>query len=408
MGAREGKAVSAYAAALRKALDGYLAGGGTQKDLAKAIGTSPTSVTRHLQGKRITPRKQLRAIKAFLEAQGFPCPDEVWAELEDLCGQAHLASDCPIVQRDHLEEELARACAEHQRARWDAEQQHGLQQRADRLAEDLRQAQASAQRAERTRRILQERVSVQDQKLLKATCYIHNVEAELAHHKEQAGLLNTENAVLREQNRRLVEEQTAVPAPQYIYIPLQPSPVVQAAATARVTGAAALLQGQVSLHGLAVAGAVAPYGTGPLHEQDQYGYGYRTTPEQHPYNAMPYDTAGTQAAPHGYQDDATTRSYPQQDAYVWEAWAAAPHATSSYDAWHSEGSTAGPLLAPANAGPSLHTSAASPGNLPHPHDENAQQPAPAARSNRAAPPRRRAGVVPTLTLLAFLVGSRLL
>ncbi|KOU69767.1 hypothetical protein ADK61_36615 [Streptomyces sp. XY66] len=147
MGAREGKAVSAYAAALRKALDGYLAGGGTQKDLAKAIGTSPTSVTRHLQGKRITPRKQLRAIKAFLEAQGFPCPDEVWAELEDLCGQAHLASDCPIVQRDHLEEELARACAEHQRARWDAEQQqHGLQQRADRLAEDLRQAQASAQR----------------------------------------------------------------------------------------------------------------------------------------------------------------------------------------------------------------------------------------------------------------------
>lgn len=47
-------------------MDGYLAGGGTRKDLAKALGTSPSSVTRHLQGKRITPRKQLRAIKAHL------------------------------------------------------------------------------------------------------------------------------------------------------------------------------------------------------------------------------------------------------------------------------------------------------------------------------------------------------
>ncbi|MFD6115306.1 hypothetical protein ACFWG0_35145 [Streptomyces yangpuensis] len=123
---------------------------------------------------------------------------------------------------------------------------------------------------------------------------------------------------------------------------------------------------------------------------------------------MSYDTAGTQAAPHGYQDDAATRPYPQQDAYVWEAWAAAPYATSSYDAWDYEGSTAGPLPAPANAEPCLHTSAASPGHLSHPHDENAEQPALAARSNRGAPPRRRAGAVPTLMLLAFLVGSRLL
>ncbi|MFE5809877.1 hypothetical protein [Streptomyces sp. NPDC056491] len=120
MGAPEGTVAYAYATALRKALDGYLAGGGTQKDLAKVLGTSATSVTRHLQGKRITPRKQLRAIKAHLEAQGFPCADEVWDELEELCGQAHLASESPAVQRDHLEEELARACAEHQQVRWEA------------------------------------------------------------------------------------------------------------------------------------------------------------------------------------------------------------------------------------------------------------------------------------------------
>ncbi|MFE6085984.1 hypothetical protein [Streptomyces virginiae] len=403
MGAPEGTVAYTYATALRKALDGYLAGGGTQKDLAKALGTSPTSVTRHLQGKRITPRKQLRAIKAHVEAQGFPCPDEVWAELEELCGQAHLASESPVVQRDHLEEELARACAEHQQVRWDAEKQlHGVQQRADRLAEDLRQALVGTQGAERTSHHLQKRVTVQDQSLLKATCYIHNVEAELAHHKEQAGLLRTENGVLREQNRRLVEEQTTVPAPQYIYIPLRPGPEVRTAATAEIAGAAGFPQGQLPQQP-AVAGAVAPYGTGqtgPLHEQDQYGYGYRV-PDQFPYTAMSYDVAVAQSAPYSYQGDAPTHPHAAQDAYVYEAWTAAAYGTGTYDAWDCTGSGGDSLRTPAHAKPAAPTSAATPGHLPHPADQNAEQQAP-TRPNRTAPPRGRAGAVPTLALLAVL------
>ncbi|MFF1344305.1 helix-turn-helix domain-containing protein [Streptomyces sp. NPDC058290] len=157
MGAPEGTV--AYATALRKALDGYLAGGGTQTAIATGLGTSTASVSRYLSGERIAPREKLHAIKAFLEARSLPCPEGVWAELDELCGKAHLASGAAAVQRDHLKEELARACAEHQRAQWIAKQQlHGLEQRADRLTEDLRQALARAQLAERTSRILQERV----------------------------------------------------------------------------------------------------------------------------------------------------------------------------------------------------------------------------------------------------------
>ncbi|MGW3327203.1 hypothetical protein [Streptomyces virginiae] len=55
----EGAVAYAYATALREALDGYLAGGGTQK----ALGTGPD---------RIAPREKLHTIKANLEAQSFP------------------------------------------------------------------------------------------------------------------------------------------------------------------------------------------------------------------------------------------------------------------------------------------------------------------------------------------------
>ncbi|WP_406347896.1 hypothetical protein OH787_40435 (plasmid) [Streptomyces sp. NBC_01547] len=78
------------------------------------------------------------------------------------------------------------------------------------------------------------------------------------------------------------------------------------------------------------------------------------------------------------------------------------YATSAYDVW-----TASPFLTPANAEPSLHTSTASPGPLPHPEDNNAQQTA-RARPNHTTPQRRRAGAVPTLALLAVLVGTHIL
>ncbi|MER7828070.1 hypothetical protein ABTX85_36560 [Streptomyces sp. NPDC096097] len=420
MGAPEGTAAYVYATALRKALDGYLASGGTQKDLAKALGTSPTSITRHLQGERITPRKQLRAIKAYLEAQGVPCPDEVWAELEELCSQAHLASDSPAVQRDHFKEELARACAEHQRARWDAEKQlHGLEQRADRLAEDLRQALARAQRAERTRRILQERVTVQDQSLRKAGDYARGIEDELAQEKKQSGLARTEADVLREQNRRLFEEKPAVatpetqhvPVPQYIYIPVPGLAVEPVTAAAEVTSAASSPQWQVAPPEPSNIEPAELYRTTAHHEEDQYGYeaygsGYYWSPDQHGYDTLfANNGVGTQAAPYGYQEDAPTRPHPQTDPYGNDPWVVSPYDPVSYDAQGYEECTAGPLPTPMDRQPSLHTPAAP---LPHQDDENTLQPAPAARPNHTTPPRAKAGAVPTLALLAVLVVPHLL
>ncbi|MFE9482879.1 hypothetical protein ACFYNM_30240 [Streptomyces spororaveus] len=419
MGAPEGKAAYAYAAALRKALDGYLAGGGTQKDLARAIGTSPTSVTRHLKGRRITPRKQLRAIKAYLQAQGVPCPDEVWAELEELCDQAHLASKSPAVQRDHLAGELARVCAEHQRARWIAEKQlHGLEQRADRLAEDLRQALTRARSAERTRRILQERVTVQDRSLRKAGDYAHTIEDELAREKKQSGLLRREADVLREQNSRLLEEKPAVAAPatqpghahtQYIYIPVPGLAVETVPTTAEAGSAASSPQWQVPPPQPPDVGPGDLYRTSPLHEEDQYGYeaygsGY-CSPDQHSYDTLLANNgAGTWAAPYGYQEDATTRPHPQTDPYGNEPWVASPYDPITYDArGHQEDAASHPP-----GEPSLHTPAAPPTPLPHQKDENAQQPARTARPNHTTPPRIKAGALPTLALLAVVVGARLL
>ncbi|GGS34457.1 hypothetical protein Snoj_01020 [Streptomyces nojiriensis] len=424
MGAPEGTVAYAYATALRKALDGYLTGGGTQTKLARALSTSKASVTRYLNGDRIAPRRQLPAIKAFLEGQGFPCPVEVWAELDELCGRAHLASGAAAVQRDHLKEELARACGEHQRAQWIAEKQlHGLQQRADRLAEDLRQALARAQRAERTRRILQERVTVQDQSLRKAGDFVRGIEDELAQQKKQSGLLGTENGVLREQNRRLLEEKppvaapatqlSHVPTPHYIYIPVPGLAVETGTATADVTGAASSPQRQVLPQELPSAGPAELYGTTPFHEEDQYGYeaygsGY-WTPDPPTYDALfAYDVAGTQPASYYYQGNATTYPYSQHDAYSYQAWAAAPCDTGTYDARGYGEWASSPLPAPVDGEPSLHAPATPPAPLLHQDDENAQQPAPAARPNRTAPPRGRAGALSALALLAVLVGSRVL
>ncbi|MBT2545790.1 hypothetical protein J7E99_35235 [Streptomyces sp. ISL-44] len=200
--------------------------------------------------------------------------------------------------------------------------------------------------------------------------------------------------------------------PHYVYIPLPPSPTAEtAAATAEPVEAASPPQ-WVPPQELPNAGPAEPYGTAPLPQQDQYdyepyGYGY-WTPDQLTYDALfAYNVAGTQPAPHGYQEDATARPDRQHDAYGSEAWAAAPYDTSTYDVWGHEQWIAGPLLTPVDGEPSLHTPAAPRVPPPHQEDKNARQPARAARPNHTAHPRGRAGALPTLALLAVLFGARL-
>ncbi|MFE5809876.1 hypothetical protein [Streptomyces sp. NPDC056491] len=116
---------------------------------------------------------------------------------------------------------------------------------------------------------------------------------------------------------------------------------------------------------------------------------------------MSYDVAVAQSAPYGYQDDAPTHPHAAQDAYMYEAWAAAAYDTGTYDAWDYAGLAGDSLRTPAHAEPAAPIAAATPGHLPHPAAQNAEQQA-STRPNRTAPPRGRAGAVPTLALLTVL------
>ncbi|MGW7348006.1 hypothetical protein [Streptomyces sp. NPDC054854] len=208
----EERAAAVYAAALRKALAGFTASGGTQKEIAKALNAAPATLSRYLSGERVAPRDFLRALRGYLEERGMPWPHEIYEELDALCGHAHTASGSPAVQLAQLREELARLRHEQQQAQQVGEARLAdLEHQAGQLAQQLQEALDRAQTAEGSRKILLARVERQDDSLRHAQDYIHQVEAELTQQREQARQLQLEVGVLREQNRRLVEERQSVP-----------------------------------------------------------------------------------------------------------------------------------------------------------------------------------------------------
>ncbi|MFJ8212122.1 helix-turn-helix domain-containing protein [Streptomyces sp. NPDC096033] len=208
----EERAAALYADALRKALAPFLAVGGTQKEIAAALNTAPATLSRYLSGERVASQRFLRDLRNYFQEQGMPWPPEVYENLDRLCGKAHAASGSPTVQLAQLKEELERLGLEQQKDRQISEARLGeLQQQADRLTRELQEALDRAQTAEGLSEILQARVAQQDDSLRHAQDYIHQVEAELAQQREQAEQLQRALGVLREQNRRLVEEQQHVP-----------------------------------------------------------------------------------------------------------------------------------------------------------------------------------------------------
>ncbi|MYV76197.1 MFS transporter [Streptomyces sp. SID1046] len=264
---------AAYAAALRETVDRYLATGGTQKKMATALHVSPGTLSRYLSGQRVAARATLHDMRAFLQEQEPPLEDIDWAKLETLCERAHAASGSPAVQLAQLKEELARVREEIAAVREEQEQDHHvaderlaeLEEQALDLADQLRQALARAHTAEEERdrlqdRVteqdeslrhargteaeltrqqeqalarahaaegerdrLQDRVGEQDESLRHARDYVHRMEAELTRQQDQASGLLRELAVLRVQNRRLLEDQQAVSTPE-----TQPAPGVAA------------------------------------------------------------------------------------------------------------------------------------------------------------------------------------
>ncbi|MDF6016907.1 helix-turn-helix domain-containing protein [Streptomyces sp. JH34] len=208
-GSEEGAAAgAAYAAALRDVVDGFLATGGTQKDIAAALYISQAALSRYLSGDRVASYDFLRKLRAFLEERGLLWDQETGDLLDALCSQAHATSGSPAVQLVQIREELDRLRDEQQHAKRVADTRLAdLETQARDLAAKLAQALDHARTTEGARALLQEQVREQDESLRHAQDYIHQIEADLSEQRKQARLLQQEVGVLRKQNQRLVEEQ---------------------------------------------------------------------------------------------------------------------------------------------------------------------------------------------------------
>ncbi|UXY40485.1 helix-turn-helix domain-containing protein [Streptomyces albidocamelliae] len=420
----------------------YRDGGGTQKKIAAATGISATTLSRYLSGERVLPPDRLRAIRAYLEAQPVDFPDGFWEEVEELCGEAHRASGSPSVQRVQLAEDLARAEAdlarakekldraqeqlaqargEHQQAQQIAEGRlHALERRLRRLTEQLRKALVRARNTERARKYLEKRLAEHDQSLRQAQDYARRIEAELAQQEEQAERLVKEVGVLRKQNRQLIEESTAVPAPstqlsgytytpQHVSVPVQPG-LETVAAAAEPVEAASPPQGQVAWPDLPYE-PCEPYGTTYLLQQDQlnYGYGYGTSDERTSAELLAGRFADTQLVAAGYPQAATLDPYPPYDTPA-DVWTWDP----VHSAWNLAEALASPLPALTYDESPLPAPAISPvlaarreAEEPRNGADEAPPLAPATQHARTGPRRRRAGALPTAALIAALFGSHL-
>ncbi|WP_299542454.1 hypothetical protein [uncultured Streptomyces sp.] len=205
-----GVPAKAYAGALREAVAGYLAAGGTQRAIANAVPVAYSTVSRYLSGDRILSAADLPKLRAFLAGQGHPMDDQAYGRLEDLCRAAHTASGSPATQLAQLQTDLARLKDEHSTALTE------LGDQAARLTELEDQAARLTELEDQTARLTGQleqaldQIEKQNRNLEHAQGYTRQIEAELADQQEQARLLRGEVDVLREQNRRLIEEQ--VPA----------------------------------------------------------------------------------------------------------------------------------------------------------------------------------------------------
>jgi ABC-type transporter Mla subunit MlaD len=189
---------------------GYLATGGTQRAIARAISYEFSSVSRYLSGERVLPAKDLPVLRSFLTEQGHPLDDHVTDRLEELCRAAHAASGSPAVQLEQTRYDLARLTEAFSRA------QAVLEGQAARLAELEEQAARLSDLKDKAARLTgqlaeaSERIEKQNQSLDHARGYIQQTEAELTEQRKQTHTLRREVEVLREQNRRLIEEPTGV------------------------------------------------------------------------------------------------------------------------------------------------------------------------------------------------------
>ncbi|MCX5415006.1 helix-turn-helix domain-containing protein [Streptomyces sp. NBC_00059] len=204
-----GPEAAVYAAALRAAVNGFTAHGGTQREIAAAAHVAPATLSRYLSGERTAPSGFVAALDDFLTQSGWPLVAGMRAQLDELCALAHQASGSPAVQLAHLKEELERVRAEKQAG---TAELAALREHADQLAASLHKAVEQARQAEQGRLALEERVTGQDNNLQHAQTYTQQLQDELTALHQQVVLIQQEVKVLRRQNKRLLEEHTAAPS----------------------------------------------------------------------------------------------------------------------------------------------------------------------------------------------------
>ncbi|MFJ4871371.1 hypothetical protein [Streptomyces sp. NPDC088757] len=235
----------AYAAALREAMAGYLAAGGTQKAIADAILVAPSTLSRYLSGDRLLPPEDLPRMRSALAERGHPLNEQAYARLESLRKAAYAASGSSAAQLTWIQSELDRLTAEHKRSHQIAETRLAeLEEKAGRLTGQLEQA--------------LDRIEKQNKSLQHAGNYARQVEAELVEQREQARILRQEVEVLRGQNRLLIEEQAGtVPGVSPQVSPAELALVIQHNETQRRAESSPAPDGPGSPHTTPTSGPVA-------------------------------------------------------------------------------------------------------------------------------------------------------
>ncbi|MGW6973757.1 hypothetical protein [Streptomyces sp. NPDC054952] len=405
-----GPAAAAYAAALRTAVKRYTDTGRTQGALAKKMHISESSLSRYLTGNRLAPPKILPALKTCLEARSLSFPDGFWEKLDGLCAKAHLAIGTPTARVLQLQEELRRA----------EQRLDELDHEAARLTGELGQTLVRAQNAEGARLFLQAHVNEQDRSLREAQNYIHRIDAELAEYKERAAQLVREVEVLREQNRRLIEAEPAVPAPStqlshaidsytpaqltYVgdgYTPECLHPALQTGflnePMPAVTGGIEAMspfdwhQWQLPPRVLLDPGPAEQPCAAPLGQHSPWACWHWPPCAPARYEPFPYNPPAIQP---GYLDHGTKTPYPPHDG-GYATWAL------DLSRYAGRNAAAGPHP-PADKKPPPSASS-TPSAHPDGKEEEELQPMASTRRSHAAPPRPRELLLPDVALLLFAV-----
>ncbi|MER5889211.1 hypothetical protein ABT160_35750 [Streptomyces sp. NPDC001941] len=192
--------VREYAAGLRTAVAPFLAGGGTQRELARGLTVAPATLSRYLGGERVASRAVLDALLGFLRERDRTVDEEAAARLRELCQRAHRSSGSPGVRLTEARGELAALREEHRRALRAAEEA------CARLTGERDAALARARRAEEAVELHQAHVLEQDKQLRHSQEENGRNAVELAGERERSEDRRKETAALRAQVRSLEGE----------------------------------------------------------------------------------------------------------------------------------------------------------------------------------------------------------